>query len=143
MKKVIKRIGLGLLILITMLFITILILYHNVFRTMLSVKQVGNEHPIYQEKIYGDCYFDKYMNANVKSSKELVDFLVHNIGYGLLDSIDFSHGCSGFFAKTPEGDILLCNDVDHNAANRTPVVMNTEILGKKDHRVFRYDIFYQ
>ncbi len=131
MKKVIKRIGLGLLILVGMLFIIILILYHNVIMTMLSVKQVGNEQLIYQEKIYGNCYFNTYMESNIKSSKELSNFLTHNMGYGLLDNIDSSHGCSAFFAKTPEGDILLCNDVDHNPANRTPVVMEAEILGKK------------
>ncbi len=130
MKKSLKRFGLGILLIIVLLVIIFIILYFNVLRTMLSVKQIGKKSIVYQERIYGNCWFDQCVDANVKTRNELTDFLVHNIGYGLLDNIDFSHGCSAFFARTPNGDFLLCNDVDHDSKDRTPVVMEAEILGK-------------
>lgn len=131
MKKAAKRIGLGFLIFLTLCMLFFFLLYREVLLTMCSVKQVGEEELIFQEKIYGDCFFDEYLKANIESGKDLTKFLIHQMGYGLLDQVDVSHGCSGFYAKTPEGDILLCNDVDLNARKRTPVVMKAKILDKK------------
>ncbi|HEX3037605.1 MAG TPA: linear amide C-N hydrolase [Oscillospiraceae bacterium] len=112
MKKVLKRVLFVFLGVLGVSLISFVIIYFNVIRTFFSVKQISNA-PAYYVHVYGDFWFDDYLKNGVKNSSELESFISGKLTLGLYKpDTSKNHGCSSFFAKTPDGDYILAQDLD-------------------------------
>jgi len=129
--KIIKRILVAFSAIVLVIMNAALIMYHNEILTALSVKQISDEQAFTIE-LHGDMYFDDLMKTEISTNKELETFLYNKLSLNFYGKLVNKHGCSAFYAKTPDGDILLCNDIDKSISDekKTPVVMNMN-LGKK------------
>ncbi len=129
--KIISGILISLAAIVVVIVISVIIVYHNPLLTALSVKQIGNEQAYIME-FHGDMYFDDFMKTEIKTGEELETFIYNKASMNLYEKLINKHGCSSFYAQTPDGDILLCSDIDMSVSDeqKTPVVMNIN-LGKK------------
>ncbi len=131
----------GALLIIIVLFV---IVYFDKLRTMVSVKKISNA-PAYYVHIYGDYYFDKYMETGAKSTTELSDFLYNKLTFGLYKGeIEQEHGCSSFYAVTPEGNHILAQNLDLSIPEHLPIVAkyenNNQMIGITDMIFLTRDI---
>lgn len=128
--KIGVKVLLGILATILILVIVFIVINFNIIRTTLSVKKISKS-PAYYVNVSGDFYLEDYLASGAKTSYELIHFLSDKITYGLYDNIASKHGCSGFSAKTPEGDYILAQNFD--TKKYTPVITrmssNCKVLG--------------
>lgn len=127
MKKVLKRTLLVFMGVVGILLISFVIIYFNVSRTFLSVKQISSA-PAYYVHVYGDFWFDDYLKCGAENSSKMEDFISGKLTLGLYKpNTNKNHGCSSFFAKTPDGDDILAQDLDLGVENpHMPIVAEYE-----------------
>ena len=121
-------------LLVIALLITFAILYGNLILSATSFSRMEDQQA-YTAHIYGGMHFDDYLKeGGVRTADELMDYISGKLTFGLghLDVKD--HGCSSYTAVTPEGDYLLCANIDQHLFNeRTPIIAaidgETNILG--------------
>jgi hypothetical protein len=77
-------------------------------------------------------YFNDFMKTEINTGEELETFIYNKASMNLYGKIANKHGCSAFYAKTPDGDLILCSDLDMHlpAELKTPVIMYMN-LGKE------------
>lgn len=101
--------------------------YGNLIRTVLSIKKLSDA-PAYQATVYGDFGLSEYYETGSASYKELQNYCFKAMKLDFLnpnkESLD--HGCSGFYAITPEGDYIICQNYDTYPYQQLPVVINTK-----------------
>jgi len=114
--KIIKRILVAFSAIVLVIMIAALIMYHNEILTALSVKHISDEQAFTIE-LHGDMYFDDLMKTEINTNKELETFLYNKLSLNFYGKLVNKHGCSAFYAKTPDGDILLCNDIDKSISD--------------------------
>lgn len=83
----------------------------NLIRTVASVKKISNA-PAYQMNYYGSYELDKYLQHGVSNADEYRSFLSTTLAGGACTFFGGAHGCSAFFAKTPDGDLILARNLD-------------------------------
>ncbi len=125
-----KKVLLSVLAAVLVIAVGVMIAYGNLILTALSVKQ-PDDSPVRHVKIYGDCWLDDCMKTDIKSGADLNRFFMEKTTLGLKKDLSQRHkACSAFFAVSPEGDYLLCNNVDLlSPDSRIPLVMESSILG--------------
>lgn len=120
---IVKRVILLSCSLILVLIITIMLI--PIFRTTISVTKI-NIRPVYECTDYFDYKLDNYLHEGANSNEELERFLIKDVSTEFFMHI----GCSAFYARNPEGDIIFARDLDTFSA--VPCVINTEssVTGK-------------
>lgn len=130
--RIIRRTIVTLAAVASVIVVAAIIMYHSLFLTAFSVKRISGEQA-YTAKLHGIMYFDEFMKTGANNSKELETFIYNKLSLNLYGKLKNKHGCSAFYAKTPEGDILLCSDIDTQKLSekeKSPVVSFLN-LGKK------------
>ena len=132
-KKVLLAIGCTLLGLILILCIAIWCLWGNEIRSVASIKEIASNNPehsdgyVYEMTIYGDYYFDKFLDqGGVSSDSELISFITGNITKGIIPmNIGESEiACSSFTATTSDGDRVFGRNYDFKMTNTCIVHTN-------------------
>lgn len=112
MKKIVKRVLLGLLILIGILFTVFIIMFWNPIRSVFSLKQV-NKYPFYTMTYYGDYGFDDFLKVGAKNDDDLVNFALKDLLHGYDMNFQFSKAsCTCFTASTEDGDRIFGRNFD-------------------------------
>jgi len=98
------------------------ILFYNQIQTISSIGKISNA-PAYELTYHGDYKFDKYLETSATTEVDLNLFLKNNLLYriGNLDYKD--HGCTGFYATTPDGNLIFARNFDAQAG--TAAVLKT------------------
>lgn len=121
-KSKLKILLYGLLSLVVLFVLLILFFFHNEILTIASISEIGDT-PSYEINYHGDYSFDKYLEIGADSERTLVKFLTENMAHGVGQLITEDHGCSAFFATTPEGDLIFARNLDTPIA--IPAVLET------------------
>ncbi|MDP4121375.1 MAG: linear amide C-N hydrolase [Bacillota bacterium] len=91
--------------------LALIVVFFDVFRTAASITKI-NTGPSYEMNYYGGYALNQYLKQGAGSADELRSFLVDNLAKGASDFAIGKHGCSAFFAKTPDGDLILARNLD-------------------------------
>lgn len=124
--KLVKRILIGLLVILLALVTAVFCIWGNEIATLASFEQMrqrNDEHldgSVYTMNVKGDFYLDDFVEqGGVKSDSELIDFVTAKITKGLIPmSIsDPEIGCSSFTATTAGGDVVFGRNYDFSKTN--------------------------
>lgn len=101
--------------------------YGDIIKTVLSIKKLSDV-PAYQATVYGDFGLNDYYLTGSSNYKELQNhcFKAMKLDFLNPNAESFDHGCSGFYARTPEGDYIICQNYDTYPYQQLPVVINTK-----------------
>lgn len=135
MKRILIICGKVILAISLVCILTVMVVYRDLLSTVLSTIQIS-EAPAYRSVIYGDFGLEEYYKTGSASYEELQNYCFEALGLSFLNqnqANNFDHGCSGFFARTPEGDYILCQNYDTYPDQQLPVVIETHApsSGKK------------
>ncbi|MDP4272609.1 MAG: linear amide C-N hydrolase [Bacteroidota bacterium] len=107
LKKVIFSVAAILLIGI----LSIIVTFFDVFKTAASITKINAGHS-YEMNYYGGYALNQYLKQGAGSPDELRSFLADNLARGAGKFAIGKHGCSAFFAKTPDGDLIFARNLD-------------------------------
>ncbi len=111
-KKIVKRIAIGVLVLVLASIIIVFSIFYNEIATLQSVRKV-DDNTLYTMEYKGDYGFDSFLEKGASNDKELVSFVTERLLKGI--PLKFSIpdlGCSTFRAMTLEGDQLFGRNFD-------------------------------
>lgn len=91
--------------------IFIFIIFYNQINTILSIKKISNTSA-YEITYHGDYKFDKYLESGISNDTALKSFIKNNLLYRIGNLEYKNHGCSAFYAKTPDGDLIFARNYD-------------------------------
>ena len=106
-----KRLILSVVAIILVVIVALTVFFFDTLRTAFSLKKISNK-PAYQMTYYGDYALDEYIRKGAASDDQLRSFLVDNLAGGSASLMYRDHGCSAFFAVTPDGDKILARNFD-------------------------------
>lgn len=112
MKRVLKRIGISLLVLMVVIVGCFVFVFRNEIKTLCSIEKV-DDYTLYTMEYSGDYGFDDFLETGASNDDELVDFVVSKLLKGI--PVEFSIpdlGCSTFNAKTSDGDYIFGRNFD-------------------------------
>lgn len=98
-------------------------MFRNEIQTLISLKLL-DDTKAYELNYFGSYELDAYLEEDIESWGDVLDFINENLGNGVGKYIYKKTGCSSFFARTPEGDFLLARNLDTDIA--IPCVIRTD-----------------
>lgn len=103
----------ALLGIILIVVITFVFIFRNELSILRSIKTVSTA-PAYELKYKGGFALDTYLEQGISDNDDQYRFILKNIakGIGNFFETDQPHGCSAFFGKTPEGDLIFARNFD-------------------------------
>lgn len=116
----------SIILFVSVLFVTVSGLWFNEISTVASFTHLidrndkNNEGSVYKMDVYGDFYFDKFLEqGGAKNDKELINFITNEITKGVVDMTisETDIGCSSFTATTKSGDKLFARNYDFDKTN--------------------------
>lgn len=103
--------------------ILIYLFFSNDILTIFSVKKISSA-PAYEITYHGDYKLDQYLASDHSSPTSAGTFLKNNLLHGI-GKLDYqNHGCSAFYAKTPDGDLIFARNYD--AQGSTAAILKTD-----------------
>lgn len=112
MKKILKRIGVILLIVIIIGVSGFVFVFKNELKTLNSIEKI-DDYTLYTMDYSGDYGFDDFLKTGASSDSELVDFVVKKLLKGIPVKFSIPNlGCSTFNAQTREGDYIFGRNFD-------------------------------
>ncbi len=100
-------------IIIVITVIILLISLAGKFRTMSTVAEVSDG--LYKMTCHYDYKCDKFLNADISTINELIEWATREHFFGLPIEVDTSNfGCSAFTAATPDGQRLFGRNFDYD-----------------------------
>lgn len=121
--KKLKKVVLILLGVIAAIVVVVCGANYNTIRTLLSIKKISSM-PAYKVKRYGSYYLDDYLKVGAKNTDELGKFITNKLTLGIVKYHPDDYGCSAFFAKTPDGDLIMARNYDTESAR--PFIVTTD-----------------
>ncbi len=125
--QIIKWFFVGVAGMVAVLLLTIVLLWQNEIRTLLSVEEIrprDAEHhdgTVYYVDVRGGFYLDDLIEqGGISSDSELADFVVNRLTKGLAKDLKIStpnYGCASFTATTVDGDTLFARNYDNDETN--------------------------
>lgn len=124
--KILKKLLIGVLVIILLLAIGVFAIWGNEIRTVMSIEKVraaNLEHQdgaVYTMSVKGGFYFDEFLNeGGAESDGELIDFVTARITKGLIDmSIENPEiGCSSVTLETVDGKRIFGRNYDFDQTN--------------------------
>ena len=103
----------------------------NKNKTIGSLRKFPGENA-YEITYYGDYALDEYLKCGAEDIPDMLEFRKKYLyeDNDLVPSCDTRHNCSGFFAHTPDGDLLLCHDLDNTYKMPCVTLADNLITGK-------------
>lgn len=124
-KSIVGRVIIAIIAVIMLALIVIIAIAFDRFKTMMSVKKVGDG--IYSMTFYGNDKVDELLEANVSTTDELVNWIIKEQFYGLPISVDEENfGCSTFVCSNNDGDTLMGRNFDYTETDTVVVYTNPE-----------------
>jgi Penicillin V acylase and related amidases len=116
MKKILKRIGIGLLAVLIVVLITSVALFWNELRSLTSLKKVDN-YGMYKMTYYGDYGFDEFLKTGAKDDSDIEKFVTKRLLKGLpIDLGVTGDACTSFVTHNEKGDIIFGRNFDFDYA---------------------------
>ncbi|MBQ8540303.1 MAG: linear amide C-N hydrolase [Clostridia bacterium] len=124
--KILKKLLIGLMVIVLLLAIGIFAIWGNEIRTVMSIKKVRGANldhqdgAVYTMNVKGGFYFDEFLKeGGAESDGELIDFVTAKITKGLIDmGIENPEiGCSSVTLETVEGDRIFGRNYDFDQTN--------------------------
>lgn len=116
MKKILKRIGIGLLAVLIVILVTSVALFWNELRSLMSLKKVDN-YGMYKMTYYGDYGFDKFLKTGAKDDSDIEEFVTKRLLKGLpIDLGVTGDACTSFVTHNEKGDIIFGRNFDFDYA---------------------------
>ena len=124
--KILKKLLIGLMVIVLLLAIGIFAIWGNEIRTVMSIKKVrganldNQDGAVYTMNVKGGFYFDEFLKeGGAESDGELIDFVTAKITKGLIDmGIENPEiGCSSVTLETVEGDRIFGRNYDFDQTN--------------------------
>ncbi|MBR6045704.1 MAG: serine hydrolase [Ruminococcus sp.] len=86
----------------------------NKNKTMDSLRKYPGENA-YEITYYGNYALDEYLKCGAQDQWAMLEFQIEHLYEGVRNDFfyQYSHNCSGFMARDPEGDLLLCHNLDN------------------------------
>ena len=124
--KVRKTMKVILILLVVAVFV-LAFMYMDLIKTVLSIEKLSDA-PAYRASVYGHYALPEYLVQGADSNEALQNFCFKALKLEFLNpkAENFDHGCSGFYAQTPEGDYILALDYDTYPNQQLPLVIQTE-----------------
>lgn len=98
--------------LLLVLLITVLILFRNELRSLISLTKV-DDYGMYQMTYYGDYGFDEFLEIGASNDSDIEVFVTKRLLKGLpIDLGVTGDGCTAFVVKNGNGDILYGRNFD-------------------------------
>lgn len=111
-KKAVRKVFRVVLAVILIPAAIICIIFMDKIITVCSIRSDGDG--VYYMEYKGEYKLDDMLSANIKSDKELIEWISKAEFCGLPIDYDFSRfGCASFKANTPDGKILLGRNFDY------------------------------
>lgn len=114
-KRVLRCLVLAVISIIAICFVC----FQDRLLTYLSVRKV-NDLPVYYVKVSGNYDFDQYLKQGATSFSEFDEVWLERK----------KRNCSGFFATTPQGDVILAHDLDTDPNTQLPTIIETHYKNK-------------
>lgn len=118
-----KKLVLALFVFVITTLLIACIVNFNTIRTLLSIKQISSM-PAYEMKRYGTYYLDDYLQVGAKNTDELGKFITNKLTLGIVKYHPDDYNCSAFFARTPDGDLIMARNYDTQSAR--PFIITTD-----------------
>lgn len=109
---ILKRVLLGLLVLVLVLAIAAGVVFRQEIKTVYNMEKIDKQG-FYTMEYSGDYGFDEFLKVGASNDKELIDFVAKRLMKGIPITIktpDLS--CSTFNAVTPEGEYIFGRNFD-------------------------------
>lgn len=111
-RKLVKKLLLGLGILVLAAVLGLAALFQAEFRTLNSIQRVG-ETSLFTMEYKGDYGFDEFLKTGASSDSQLVAFITKRLLKGFPMNFDLPDlGCSTFSVASPEGEALFGRNFD-------------------------------
>lgn len=103
----------------------------NKNKTIESLRKFPDENA-YEITYFGDYAMDEYLKCGAADSFAMLDFQTKYLYEGIENSFFYKnhHNCSGFTAHNPEGDFLLCHNLDNPQKLPGITLAENEVTGK-------------
>lgn len=126
MKRRIQMVARTIVIIVLACVLFLTLRYNNLIRTVLSLTKISDA-PAYEATIYGDFGLAEYCKVGAANHDELQEYCFKVLGLEFLNPKEgkYEHGCSGFYARTPEGDYIICQNYDTYPYQQLPLVIHT------------------
>ena len=111
-KRIWKKIIIGVGIFIFFTIMLIVLLFFNELRSLASLKKRDN-YPMYSMTYYGDYGFDDFLSVGAENDTEIENFVIKRLLKGLnIDLGITGAGCTVFITKDHDGNILFARNFD-------------------------------
>ena len=147
MKNTLKKIVIGILVLVIVACAGIGFTLRHEISTLMSIEQVrvrNDKHldgSVYTMDVSGGFYLEDFIEqGGVKSDQELIDFIVSHLTHGLVD-IEVQKpniGCSSFTAVAENGDQLFGRNYDFSKTNT--MIVRTKGDGERHSTISTSDL---
>lgn len=115
-KTLAKRIGLGVAVLIVVIFVLVMSLFANELRTLASLAVV-DQHPLLTMTYYGDYGFDEFLKVGAQSDRDVERFVIKRLLKGINIDLKISGaGCTVFAAQSETGERIFGRNFDFDYA---------------------------
>lgn len=113
MKKSIRKVGIGLSVVLLCLVIGITVIFGSEISALSSIKKIS-DYPFYKMKVAYDYGLDEYAQKGAKTDEELTSFVSQKLMKGMQSVVPNPDGaCSTFKAVTPDGDVIMARNFDY------------------------------
>ena len=111
-KKILRRTGITLLIVVLVITVTAVILFWNELRSLSSIKKI-DDYGMFQMTYYGDYGFDEFLLKGAANDGDIEDFVTKRLLKGLpIDLNVTGGGCTVFQTQNENGDIIFGRNFD-------------------------------
>ena len=151
--KIVKRIILGILVIILTLVIISGIVLGGRIISMMSIKHIGSD--LYTMNYHQDYYLDEALTSELTTEDQLLNFVCEKMffGYGVEANLN-KYACSAFITPTPGGDYIVGQNFGLGGSDTLSVythpkngyasvsTVSTDIMGVGANSDIKTDDFY-
>jgi hypothetical protein len=116
MKKLVKRIVLGIFAILIILIGVCVALFWNELRSLSTLKKI-DDYGMYQMTYYGDYGFDKFLETGAKSDADIEAYVTKRLLKGIPINLGVTgDGCTAFVTHNEKGEVIYGRNFDFSYA---------------------------
>lgn len=111
-KRIIKRIFIGIAVVLLVLVMGATALFWNELRTLFSLEKL-DDYGAYQMTYYGDYGFDEFLKVGASDDQDIEEFVTRRLLKGMpIDLGVTGDGCTAFVTKNEKGEVIYGRNFD-------------------------------